>query len=73
MQAPYVPGAPNAWFAKHKYHGIPVNRNILPIRECKLRHCVGAAATVEKAIGVPILTLEHLWGSFQVEAETSSW
>ncbi|MGJ9416901.1 DUF2515 family protein [Massilia sp. CMS3.1] len=69
MLAPYVPGAPNPWFAKHKYHGIPVNRNITPIRECKLHHCVGPAATVEKAIGVPILTPEHLWGTFQAEAE----
>ena len=69
MQARYAPGAPNPWFAKHKYHGIPVNRNIKPISECKLHHCVGAAATVERAIAVPILTPEHLWGSFQVEAE----
>jgi hypothetical protein len=69
MQARYVPGAPNPWFARHKYHGIPINRNIKPIAECKLHHCVGPAATVEKAIGVPILTPEHLWGTFQVEAE----
>ena len=69
MQARYDPAAPNPWFAKHKYHGIPVNRNIKPISECKLHHCVGPAATVEKAIAVPILTPEHLWGSFQVEAE----
>jgi len=69
MQARYVPGAPNPWFARHKYHGIPINRNIKPIAECKLHHCVGPAATVERAIGVPILTPEHLWGTFQVEAE----
>lgn len=69
MQARYVPGAPNPWFARHKYHGIPINRNIKPIAECKLHHCVGPAATVEKAIGVPILTPEHLWGTFQIEAE----
>lgn len=69
MLARYVPGAPNPWFAQHKYHGIPVNRNIKPIRECKLHHCVGPAATVEKAIAVPILTPEHLWGTFQKEAE----
>ncbi|MBD8529880.1 MULTISPECIES: DUF2515 family protein [unclassified Massilia] len=69
MQARYVPGAPNPWFARHKYHGIPIHRNIKPIAECKLHHCVGPAATVEKAIGVPILTPEHLWGTFQVEAE----
>jgi hypothetical protein len=69
MLARYVPGTSNPWFAKHKYHGIPVNRNIKPISECKLHHCVGPAATVEKAIAVPILTPEHLWGTFQVEAE----
>ena len=69
MPARYDPGAPNPWFATHKYHGIPVNRNIKPIGECKLHHCVGPAATVEKAIAVPILTPEHLWGTFQVEAE----
>ena len=69
MQARYVPGAPNPWFARHKYHGIPINRNLKPIAECKLHHCVGPAATVERAIGVPILTPEHLWGTFQVEAE----
>ena len=69
MQARYVPGAPNPWFARHKYHGIPVNRNIKPIRDCTLHHCVGPAATVQKAIAVPILTPEHLWGTFQAEAE----
>jgi hypothetical protein len=69
MLARYDPRALNPWFAQHKYYGIPVNRNIKPISECKLHHCVGAAATVEKAIAVPILTPEHLWGTFQVEAE----
>jgi hypothetical protein len=54
---------------EHKYHGIPVYRNIKPIRKCKLHHCVGPGATVERAIAVPILTPEHLWGTFQVEAE----
>lgn len=69
MQARYVPGSPNPWFAKHKYHGIPVNRNIKPIGECKLHHCVSPAATVEKAVAVPILTPEHLWRTFQEEAQ----
>jgi hypothetical protein len=69
MSASYLPGAPNPWFARHKYHGIPIYRNIKPIAECKLHHCVGPGATVERAIAVPILTPEHLWGSFQVEAE----
>ena len=65
----YVPGAPNPWFARHKYHGIPIYRNIKPIRECTLHHCVGPGATVQKAIAVPILTPEHLWATFQLEAE----
>lgn len=69
MQARYLPGTPNPWFAMHKYHGIPIHRNIKPIGECKLHHQIGPAATVEKAIGVPILTPEHLWRSFQLEAE----
>lgn len=69
MSASHVPGAPNPWFARHKYHGIPVYRNIKPIAECKLHHCVGPGATVQKAIAVPILTPEHLWSTFQVEAE----
>lgn len=69
MPATYAPGTPNPYFARHKYHGIPVDRNIKPIGECKLHHCVGPAATVRQAIAVPILTPEHLWGTFQVEAE----
>jgi hypothetical protein len=69
VSASYVPGAPNPWFARHTYHGIPVYRNIKPIRECKLHHCVGPGATVERAIAVPILTPEHLWSTFQAEAE----
>ena len=69
MQARYVPGTPSPWFARHKYHGIAINRNIKPVRECTLHHCVGPAATVQKAIAVPILTPEHLWGTFQAEAE----
>jgi hypothetical protein len=69
MQASYVPGAPNPWFARHKYHGIPIGSNVKPVAECKLHHCVGPAATLEKAVAVPILTPEYLWGIFQMEAE----
>lgn len=69
MPTQYVAGAANPWFARHKYHGIPVDRNIKPIGDCKLHHCVGPAATVRQAIAVPILTAEHLWGTFQAEAE----
>ena len=69
MQARYLPGEPSPWFARHKYHGIPVHRNIKPIQECTLHHVVGPAATLQKAIAVHILTPEHLWGTFQKEAE----
>lgn len=69
MHARYHPGKANPYFSRHKYHGIPVDRNIKPIQDCALHHCVGPAATVEKAIAVPILTAEHLWGTFQLEAE----
>lgn len=69
MPATYVPGKPNPHFSKHVYHGIPVDRNIKPIEECYLHHYVGPAATLEKGIGVHLLTAEHLWTTFQKEAE----
>jgi hypothetical protein len=69
MPSVYVPGKPNPYFAKHKFHGIPAYRNVLPVSECKLHHIVGPAATIEKAVAVPILTPEHLWQGFQGEAE----
>lgn len=69
MLARYDPAAPNPWFAPHKYRGIPLNRNLQPIGQGKLLHRVGPAATVEKAIAVPILTPAHLWRTFQTEAE----
>ncbi len=47
------PCKPGPHLAKHKYAGVPVNRNILPIRQCKLHRYVGPAATVERAIAVP--------------------
>jgi hypothetical protein len=53
----------------HVYHGIPIGRNIKPIEECYLHHYVGPAATLEKGIGVHLLTAEHLWTTFQKEAE----
>ena len=57
---PVVPAATIATKAetlvRHKYHGIPIYRNIKPIRECTLHHCVGPGATVQNAIAVPILT-----------------
>jgi hypothetical protein len=69
MPTKYVPGQPNPYFPRHKYCGIPVNRNIKPINECDIHHYVGPAATVEKSVAVDILTPEHLWVTFQTEAE----
>jgi len=69
MLTTYSPGSPNPYFQRHQYYGVPINRNIKPITECKVHHYVGPAATVEKSIAVDILTPEHLWASFQVEAE----
>lgn len=66
---PYVPGAPNPYFPKHKYHGIPLNRNIQPIRECLVVHYVGLDARPCKGVEVDILTPEHLWATFQREAQ----
>jgi hypothetical protein len=69
MPGQYAPGKPNPYFPKHKYHGIPINRNIKPLDECKVRHYVGPAAKLANGIAVHLLTPEHLWASFQVEAE----
>jgi len=65
----YVPGKPNPYFPKHKYHGIAVGQNLKPIAECRLHHFVGPAATVEKGIASYQLTVNHLWATFQREAE----
>jgi hypothetical protein len=69
MPAKYVPGKPNPYFPKHKFHGIPIDRNIKPIEECKIRHYVGPSADLANGIASHLLTPEHLWASFQVEAE----
>jgi len=69
VPAKYVPGKPNPYFPKHKYHGIPVGQNIKPLAECRLHHFVGPAATVEKGIASYQLSAEHLWATFQREAE----
>jgi hypothetical protein len=65
----YVPGKPNPYFPKHKYHGIEIGQNIKPIQECRVHHYVGPAATVEKGIASYQLTAAHLWLTFQKEAE----
>lgn len=69
MQQKYDPCAANPYFPRHKYLGIPIDRNIAPVNECKLHHYVGPAATLARGIAVHILTPEHLWASFQAEAE----
>lgn len=69
MPRTYVPGNPNPYFPKHKYHGIGVGYNLQPMSECRLHYFVGPAATVERAIGSYQLTPEHLWRTFQQEAE----
>lgn len=69
MPSQYVPGTSNPYFPKHKYHGIPIDRNIKPIEECKMHHYVGPGATLANGIAVHLLTPEHLWATFQTEAE----
>lgn len=69
MPTVYVPGMPNPYFPKHKYHGIDIGQNIKPIQECRVHHYVGPAATVEQGIASYQLTAEHLWLTFQKEAE----
>jgi hypothetical protein len=65
----YQPGKPNPYFPKHKYFGIPMNRNIKPIEQCELKGYVGLDAKPAVGFAVEILTAEHLWATFQFEAE----
>lgn len=69
MPALYVPGKPNAYFPLHKYHCVPIDRNIKPIEECRVHHYVGSTNQLAKGIAVHLLTPEHLWATFQAEAE----
>jgi hypothetical protein len=69
MPAPYVPAQASPYFPKHSYHGIPIGRNIKPIEACHLHHYVGPGATLCKGIAVHLLSAEHLWATFQREAE----
>jgi hypothetical protein len=64
-----LPGKPNSYFPRHKYHGIAIGQNMQSIEECRLHHYVGPAATVEKGIASFQLTADHLWLTFQKEAE----
>jgi hypothetical protein len=69
MFTTYVPGKPNPYFPKHKYHGIAIGQNIKPIAQCRVHHYVGPGATVAKGIASYQLSAEHLWMAFQREAE----
>lgn len=65
----YVPGAPNPYFAKHKYFGVKLGGNMYPLSQAKLAFHVDSAARAKKAIETEMLTAEHLWMTFQHEAE----
>lgn len=69
MPSVYVPGNPNPYFPKHKFYGAPVYGGYQRIEECKLHHYVGPAATLEKGVAAYVLSPEHLWATFQTEAE----
>ncbi|TFW34627.1 DUF2515 family protein [Massilia horti] len=69
MSSIYVPGKPNPYFPKHKFYGVKVYGSYQRIEDCKVHHYVGPAATVEKGIAAYVLSPEHLWATFQVEAE----
>jgi hypothetical protein len=65
----YEPGKPNPYFPVHKYHGIPLNRNIRQPEEWKSKGYVKMDGHSYRGIVVELLTPEHLWETFQREAE----
>jgi hypothetical protein len=69
MLTTYVPGRPNPYFPKHQYHGIAIGQNMRPISECRVHHYVGPAATAQQGLLSYQLSPEHLWMTFQQEAE----
>ncbi|QBE62737.1 DUF2515 family protein [Pseudoduganella lutea] len=69
MLARYVPGTTNPYFSIHKYHGIPVNRNIRQPEEWKTKGYVAMNGKAYRGVTVELLTAEHLWETFQKEAE----
>lgn len=69
MSTAYVPGKPNSYFPTHKFYGVPVYGSYERIEDCKLHHYVGPAATLEKGVAAYVLSPEHLWATFQSEAE----
>lgn len=66
----YVPGRPNPYFPTHQFHGVRVYGGYQRIEQCKVHHYAGSCAKVEKGIAAYVLSPEHLWGTFQVEAES---
>ena len=69
MPKQYDPGKPNEYFLKHKYFGIPLHGNIKPLESYKLKAYVKADAKIYRGIATELLDPEHLWATFQVEAE----
>ena len=69
MPSIYVPGKPSPYFPKHDFHGVRVYGGYQRIEQCKVHHYAGSCATVEKGIAAYVLSPEHLWATFQVEAE----
>ncbi|BDT57943.1 hypothetical protein MasN3_14370 [Massilia varians] len=65
----YVPGAPNPYFPKHQYFGVKLGGNMYPLSQAKVAFHVDSAARAKKAIETEMLTAEHLWVTFQKEAE----
>ncbi|UGQ47424.1 DUF2515 family protein [Massilia endophytica] len=69
MPVHYEPGKANPYFPIHRFHGIPLNRNIKPIEDCRLKGYVGMDGHANRGIAMEILTPEYLWETFQKEAE----
>jgi len=69
MPTAYLPGSANPYFRKHKYHGIAIGQNLKPIGDLRVHHYVGPAATVKQGLLSHQLSAEHLWLTFQHEAE----
>ncbi|BDT60114.1 hypothetical protein MasN3_36080 [Massilia varians] len=65
----YVPGKPHPFFPRHQFHGVRVYGNYQRVEECRTHHYVGSCATVKHGIAAYVLSPEHLWATFQTEAE----
>lgn len=69
MSNRYVPGASHPYFPKHQYFGVKLGGNMYPLSQGKLAYHADSAARARKAIETEMLTAEHLWATFQKEAE----